>query len=77
MIEDVSVTQGYPVTFSKTFSVPYNDSKSSILLDKEHDLIKELVSKDDCVIDGRGADVVLVAHLSKIGMRTIGNKIIE
>lgn len=52
----------YPVTFGRTFSshssVQQQRSKMEILI-KQHQILKELAQNGDCVIVGRGADVIL------------------
>lgn len=54
------VLKQYPVTFSRTFAyIPTITSNAPSLLAQQHKVIKELATKDDCVIVGRGADAVL------------------
>jgi cytidylate kinase len=50
----------YPLTFSRTFThMPLIISGTPDLLSEQHKVIKELAAKGDCVIVGRGADIVL------------------
>lgn len=49
----------YPVTFGNSFSHIFQISNSAMLIAKQHQIIKEIASKSDCVIVGRGADAIL------------------
>jgi cytidylate kinase len=50
----------YPITFSRTLThMPLIVSGAPELLSEQHRVIKELAGKGDCVIVGRGADIVL------------------
>ncbi len=50
----------YPVTFSRTFMhMPLIVSGTPDILSQQHRVILELASRGDCVIVGRGADIIL------------------
>jgi cytidylate kinase len=49
-----------PLTFSRTFThMPFLVSGTADLLAQQHKVIKELATRGDCVIVGRGADEIL------------------
>ncbi len=50
---------GYTITYSRSFAIMQNYNTAPTLLAKQHNLIKKLAKKGDCVIVGRGADVIL------------------
>lgn len=48
----------YPLRFSRSFAtVPMSETAN--ILAKQHKVLKEIAQKGDCVIVGRGADVIL------------------
>ncbi|MCD7889720.1 MAG: cytidylate kinase-like family protein [Oscillospiraceae bacterium] len=50
----------YPMTISHTFSyIPSVTTVTPNLISHQHEVIEELASKGNCVIVGRGADVIL------------------
>ncbi len=50
----------YPLTYSRTFThMPLIISGSPDLLSEQHKVIRELAGRGDCVIVGRGADIIL------------------
>lgn len=50
----------YPITISHTFSyIPSISMAAPTLISQQQEVIKELASKGDCIIVGRGADVLL------------------
>lgn len=52
--------KSYPFTFSHTFAyVPAIVGTASEIISQQSTVIKELAGKSDCVIVGRGADVIL------------------
>ena len=54
------LNQVYPVTFSRTFAFSYhNIANATNLLAKQHQVVRELSQKGDCVIVGRSADALL------------------
>ncbi len=54
------LNQVYPVTFSRTFAFSYhNIANATNLLAKQHQVVRELAQKGDCVIVGRSADALL------------------
>lgn len=59
------VPKHYPITYGRTFSsnftFQYQHSKTELLL-KQQQILKELAQKENCVIVGRGADVILDEH---------------
>lgn len=59
-ILESSVLKQYPVTFSRTIThISTITNNAPNLLAQQHKVIKELAAKGDCVIVGRGADIVL------------------
>lgn len=57
---DSGVLKHYPVTFYRTIAhIPTITNNAPSLLAQQHKVIKELAAKGDCVIVGRGADIVL------------------
>lgn len=55
-------TQQYPYTFRRSFYVPMNKANEYPNLMAEQAKIIRSLSKEDCVIVGRGADVLLQEH---------------
>lgn len=55
----------YPIVYGRTFvsnfSFQYQQNKTELLL-KQQQILKDLAQKGNCVIVGRGADVVLSAY---------------
>lgn len=49
----------YQLTFARSFANVSQIRNSAMLIAKQHQIIKEIASKKDCVIVGRGADAVL------------------
>ncbi len=50
----------YPISFSHTFSyVPMLESSITNILSQQHKIIRELAEKENCIIVGRCADVIL------------------
>lgn len=57
---ETGLIRQYPLTFSRTFShMPALIGSTAALLPQQHSIVKELAEQGDCVIVGRGADVVL------------------
>ena len=53
----------YPISFSHTFSyAPMLESSITNILSQQHKIIRELAEKEDCIIVGRCADVILEEH---------------
>ncbi len=50
---------GYTVTYSRSFFNLQNFNATPQLLAKQHNLIKKIAQKGNCVIVGRGADAIL------------------
>lgn len=54
------IKRTYPITYSHTFSyMPALMGAAPGLISQQHAVIKELAAKGDCVIVGRGADIIL------------------
>lgn len=54
------VGMNYPYSFSHSFShVSLIDYETAALLAEQHDILRQIAGKGDCVIVGRGADTVL------------------
>jgi len=62
MMNDRGISKHYHITYGRTFSsgftVQYQRNKTELLL-KQQKILKDLVQKGDCVVVGRGADVIL------------------
>lgn len=57
---DQGIALNYPYTFRRTFSTPfYAANQVAGVLAEQHKIIRSLAGTGDCVIVGRGADVVL------------------
>lgn len=50
---------GLPISFGRSFANISRMSNSAMLIAKQHQIIKDIAVKNDCVIVGRGADAVL------------------
>lgn len=50
---------GYAISYSRSFAMIQNIDTAPQLLAKQHNIIKMLARKGDCVIVGRGADAIL------------------
>lgn len=53
------LTRQYPYTFRRTFSFTQPQNPYASLLAEQSRIVRELAAKEDCVIVGRGADVLL------------------
>ncbi len=52
--------RSYPVSFGRTFSCPASTWQNTTkILVAQQQIVKELAAKDNCVIVGRGADIIL------------------
>lgn len=49
----------YSLTFAHSFANISQTNNSAMLIAKQHNIIKEIADKKDCVIVGRGADAIL------------------
>ncbi len=62
-VEDVlnkKLMANYPITFSQTFSyIPMMETNVNQILFEQHKIIKEFAEKEDCIIVGRCADIIL------------------
>lgn len=58
-IENSAATHNYPLTFSRTLTLPYNMTNTAELLGKQHKIIRRIASQGDCIIVGRSADAIL------------------
>lgn len=52
------VQRSFPITFGRTFSYRNQQAATNLLLVQQK-ILKELSAKSDCIIVGRGADVIL------------------
>lgn len=52
------VSNSFPLTYSKTLSF-YSNTASCSMMAEQHKIIQKLAEKGDCVIVGRGSDVIL------------------
>lgn len=50
---------GYAISYSRSFTMIQNIDTTSVLLAKQHNIIKRIAEKGNCVIVGRGADAIL------------------
>jgi len=55
--------RSYPITIGRTFSYPafYQKNTTNILI-AQHKIIKTLAAKEDCIVMGQSADVILKEH---------------
>lgn len=53
--------RSFPITFGRTFSFRNQQAATSLLI-LQQKILKELSAKGDCIIVGRGADVVLESN---------------
>lgn len=62
-----NIRENYPITYGRTFhsasAFQLQKNKTELLL-KQQQIIKEIAKKGDCVIVGRGADVILSEYRS-------------
>lgn len=59
-VSERGILSTLPLNFSRTLNyLPSSPPHDSYLLAQQHKIIKELASKGDCIIVGRGADAVL------------------
>ncbi|QTQ16697.1 AAA family ATPase [Treponema parvum] len=59
-ISEKGVSRRYPVTYARSFSyMPCFDKMQLGILSEQSKLLQEIAEKDDCVIVGRCADIVL------------------
>lgn len=60
ILEQGAAASRYPVVFARTFSqISYSYNQSAALMAKQADLIRKIAEKDNCVIVGRNADIIL------------------
>lgn len=50
---------GYAISYSRSFAMIQNIDTTPMLLAKQHNIIKKIAQKGNCVIVGRGADAIL------------------
>lgn len=57
---DAGISAGaFPLTFSRTFSLPHSANVTAALLAQQHKIVRSLAVRGDCVIVGRSADALL------------------
>lgn len=52
----------FPITYSRTFSLPHSVNTTASLLAQQHKIVRALASRGDCVIVGRSADALLAEY---------------
>ena len=50
------------LTYARSFTNIAHNSNSAMLIAKQHNIIRQIAQKDDCVIVGRGADAILASY---------------
>ncbi len=57
---DAGISAGaFPITYSRTFSLPHSVNTTASLLAQQHKIVHSLAARGDCVIVGRSADALL------------------
>lgn len=55
--------RSYPLKFGRTFSYPaYHQKNTTNILVAQHRIIKNLAAKEDCIVMGQSADIILKEH---------------